>query len=247
MQPQPSPPAPTSLPRLPSSGSSGSLATLLAVLALVLALVAISLNFVIPGPAGPSGSTAVPNETLWAVVASNGATTRSAGVTSSAQVSTGVYNVSFDQILYGCSFVANPGMISTGTESASTATVKPQASSVRSVEVDTFANSLAANLSFHLVATCPGGLSAVVAANGTFVSGAGVNDSENSAVGRYTVIFNQDVSGCAYIATLGESGSIASGSVTTASRSGTPAGVWVATYDASGASANAAFRLSVYC
>jgi hypothetical protein len=91
---------------------------------------------------------------------------------------------------------------------------------------------------------------AVVAADGTFVRGSSsVVSSANLGTGSYEVIFNKDVTGCAYVATIGttSTGVAGPGQTTVAGRNGNADGVFVATQDSSGVGTNNSFHLSVSC
>ena len=227
------------------------MAMILAAIALAVAVVAVGLSFALPGPAGPSGSsnsTSVPGVTLWAVVGSTGAISRSAGTASSYESGTGQYQVNFTQILYGCTYAAALGTTAYGTQAAGSATVTTVVADLSSLKVSTFnATGVATDESFHLVVSCPGGMSAVVASNGTFVSGTGVAATQQGGKGYYQVIFTRDVSTCAYVGALGEGGSSPAGSITTATYGANHDGVWVNTYNSNGAATNESFHLSVYC
>jgi hypothetical protein len=67
--------------------------------------------------------------------------------------------------------------------------------------------------------------------------------------GTYEVIFDRDVSACAYVATLGDVGVAGAphGTIGTASRLGNANGVYVETRDSTGTLANIPFHLAVFC
>ncbi len=91
---------------------------------------------------------------------------------------------------------------------------------------------------------------AVINSDGTFARGKGVNSSTNLTTGQYEVIFNRNVSRCAFIATVGSSassGTEPTGEITTVRRVGTANGVFLSTHDSSGAFANRGFHLMVAC
>lgn len=249
--PQEIPPGPT-LPAAAERETAG-LATVLAAVALALAVVAVAVAFVEPGrvgAAGAPGPSPVPTVAYFAVVGSNGSLARDSGVASSAIVGTGHYRVTFLTILYSCSFQATLGTTSDGSQAAGSAEVVAPPATGNAVNVTTVnATGVATNASFHLVAACPAGLYAVVGGNGSFESGAGVELTGNLGPGRYEVVFDQDVEGCAYLAGLGTSfsGPAPSGSATVAQLAGHPNGVWVNTYAADGTLVNATFHLTAYC
>ena len=105
----------------------------------------------------------------------------------------------------------------------------------------------------------PGGepataLFAVVAADGTLVRGSGVTAAGRPAgfpVGAYQVAFNQDVTNCALIATIGRIDSQPfnpdEGEIGTAYRDGAANAVFVKTRGSAGAEANRSFHLAVFC
>lgn len=244
------PPTPVKLPAM-GGGGKGNPGMVLGAIALAVALIAAALVFVIPGPTGPAGglsSSGVPSVSLWVVSDQNGVIARSSGVDSVTNVSSGHYQVLFGEILTDCTFSASLATIAYGTEPGGWATVSMAYHSLNTTNVTTYnATGVVTPMSFHVVAVCPGGLSAVVASNGTYVDGYGVNWTVRSGVGVYYVVFDQSVAGCAYIFGLGEGGSPPPGSVTGATLGINNNGVWVDTYNANGANANQSFHVNVYC
>ena len=251
--PEAPPPSAPFQPPVVSSGKRGgsNLATILAAVAIVLAMVALAMNFIVPGPSGSAGTNGGSTVTLWGVIDQNGSVVRSSGVLNASNVSEGVYNVYFAQFMVGCTFTAGVGRPGYSGQGAGSATVTPLPSNISGVRVVTYNATQKADWAtpFHLIATCPAGLSAVVAANGKFISGAGVNNTSWEGVGAYQVLFTQNVAGCAYYAGLGNPGhgSAPSGYATTASRISNPYGVWIRTSLSNGTSANETFFLNVYC
>ena len=66
----------------------------------------------------------------------------------------------------------------------------------------------------------------------------------------YEVIFNRDVRDCAYVATVGLSGSSGSslpGEITVVGRAGAPNGVFITTHDSAGGPSDRGFHLAVHC
>jgi hypothetical protein len=239
---------------LAGSPPSARLGAVLAAVALAVAVVAVGLRFVplgSGGPAGPAGAQGpAPPVTYWAVVTAGGALSRGSGVNTTSQTGVGQYQVLIDVILYGCTYSATLGSTDTSVPPAGAATVAPIPGSLSGLRVATYdASGAPTNASFHLVVACPGGLFAVVAVNGSFVRGAGVVATVSVEAGAYSVLFDRTVTGCAYLAGLGEntSGSAPPGFVTVAQRGGEPDAVWVSTYDAAGDVASEPFHLSVYC
>lgn len=66
MQAQPSPETqtPPSIPRTPAGGAKAGLGTILGSVALVVAVAALALHFVVPGPTGPTGASYTTNSVL---------------------------------------------------------------------------------------------------------------------------------------------------------------------------------------
>lgn len=91
--------------------------------------------------------------------------------------------------------------------------------------------------------------SAVVTAGGAFRRGRGVSSAARTGTGRYQVIFNRDVRGCVYVATVGDPSAAAPGHGTAvvASLGTNVAGVVVRTFNEQGALANRSFHLVVSC
>lgn len=91
-------------------------------------------------------------------------------------------------------------------------------------------------------------LSAVVANDGTVVRGAGVTGASSLSTGDYEVDFNRDVSACTYPASIGDTGAgVARGLIDVATRAGNPSGVFVQTFDLTGAAANEPFQVLIFC
>jgi hypothetical protein len=104
--------------------------------------------------------------------------------------------------------------------------------------------------------TAPGGFTtgwAVVRVDGSLARGSGAVSSQQLGVdGEYEVVFNRDVSGCAYVATAGEAGSFPPDDAITfgvAGREGNPNAVFLIEYDAVLArdSYSSGFHLVVHC
>lgn len=86
---------------------------------------------------------------------------------------------------------------------------------------------------------------AVVNSGGTLLRGTGVV-SASQAPGGFEVIFNRDVAGCSYSATLGAVQAEV-GQVGVGPRNGNPNGVFVFTSDSTGADTPRGFNLQVFC
>lgn len=91
---------------------------------------------------------------------------------------------------------------------------------------------------------------AVVANDGKLVRGLDVSSSQTLGTGFYEVIFKHDVTACAFVATLGTTNSLGTeptGQITVAGRYANNNGVFIATTDSNGISANRNFHLVVTC
>lgn len=91
---------------------------------------------------------------------------------------------------------------------------------------------------------------AVVNGGGQQVRARGTTSSARTAEGRYQVIFNRDVRGCAYYATVGGPTAAAppdNGQITVSSLGSNVSGVDVRTTGANGNDANKPFHLLVLC
>lgn len=95
------------------------------------------------------------------------------------------------------------------------------------------------------------GLWAVVGSNGSLARGRGATSAASLGVdGQYEVIFNRNVAGCAYVATLGDAAAStgAVGVVTVAPRDGNANAVFVQTYNSeTGVEVNLPFHLVAVC
>jgi hypothetical protein len=104
-----------------------------------------------------------------------------------------------------------------------------------------------------LVAPPPAGTSytAVVGATGRLIRGSGATSaSQPEGTGTYEVDFESDVTGCAYVATLGQTGSKGQadpGMITVVGRSGNSAGIYITTGNIHGAHKNRSFHVDVGC
>lgn len=96
-----------------------------------------------------------------------------------------------------------------------------------------------------------GQLWAVVNADGSLARDRGAKSAASLGVdGQYEVVFNRNVSACAYVATLGDATAStgAVGVVTVAPRDGNANAVFVQTFDVlTGLEANLPFHLAVFC
>ena len=90
---------------------------------------------------------------------------------------------------------------------------------------------------------------AVVDQNGTLIRNKGVASAQKLGTGDYQVVFNQDVTGCSYQATVGSPGTIqAVGYAAVLQRINVAAGVEIRTVNATAtAFADQPFHLAVFC
>jgi hypothetical protein len=196
--------------------------------------------------------------TNFAVVESTGATARGSHVVSSTHLSAGNYEVIFDHKVKGCVYVATVGTIGAGSvPNPGLITVAGRAGNTSGVfvrVVDRSGNSL--DSSFHLAVTCGQTKNdAVVEASGAIARShhvVSVAKLSGANGGTYEVIFDRNVSVCAYNASIGPStngGSIGPPpvAITTATRAGNPNGVFIFIHQANGATIDEPFHLTVYC
>ncbi len=95
----------------------------------------------------------------------------------------------------------------------------------------------------------PTTLWAVVDADGTLVRGSGAVGSEKRATGFYLVTFNRDVSGCAYVASIGDvfGGEIGASETVPPPYETLNTQVWVQSHNSTGAMLDKRFHLVVNC
>ena len=90
---------------------------------------------------------------------------------------------------------------------------------------------------------------AVVNADGSLARGFGVVSTATFGAGNYEVIFSQNITGSAYIATIGLAGSLgvsAPGQVSVVGRFLNPNGVFIQTTDSTGNPTNMGFHLAIH-
>jgi hypothetical protein len=90
---------------------------------------------------------------------------------------------------------------------------------------------------------------AVVSSAGIVARSRGLSSAVRTNTGRYQVIFNRDVRGCAYVATTGSIGAVGppAGVAAVSSLASNVNGVAVRTFDTTGSFANRSFHLVVNC
>lgn len=84
--------------------------------------------------------------------------------------------------------------------------------------------------------------------NGAVVRGFGVTSAARLAVGLYQVVFSHDVTGSAYVGTIGLTGSVGqspSGEIAVVGRTGVANGVFVQTFNSAGVLSDRSFHLAV--
>jgi hypothetical protein len=111
------------------------------------------------GPAGPVGATGATGPTgtvtnLWAVVNADGSLARGSGVTSTAKVGTGSYNVVFNQDVGQCVYEATIGQPASGTATGD-ADVALLLGNTKGIYLETRNNTgTLADLPSHLLVVC---------------------------------------------------------------------------------------------
>ena len=98
--------------------------------------------------------------------------------------------------------------------------------------------------------SCGEGCFAVIRTNGTLARGQGVSRTARLGEGVYEVIFQHNVSRCAFVAPIGRPGFIGvepPGFITVAGRVGTRNGVFIATWNPAVSFEDRAFHLVVQC
>jgi len=158
MQPQSSTEAPAAPPpvRLEAKAVGGriGLGTTLGAIALAVAVAAVGLNFVIPGPSSSKGTYTT---SLWATVSFDGSVVNGGGVnsTTSGWISplAGNYQVFFDRNVSSCAYVATVGI--SGNPPPSMIGVAPRSGQGWAVFVETYnATGIPTNQSFELAVFC---------------------------------------------------------------------------------------------
>lgn len=91
---------------------------------------------------------------------------------------------------------------------------------------------------------------AVVGGTGGLARGFEATGATQLATGTYQVDFAQNITGCAYLGTIGLTGSLGAsgpGTITVVGRAGDANGVFIQTYNSAGALANLSFHLGILC
>lgn len=186
---------------------------------------------------------------LWATISETGATVGGTGVASSSLVSTGEYQIIFSRNVSQCGILATPGLTapSAAPPGAESLTVASSTGVPDGISVTAY-NSTGAltNASFHLSVLCSAGLWAVVASNGVLDRGSHVISASQLGGGSFQVIFDQNITGCSFVATLGETsyGTLPAGAITLSGRAGTTNGVYI---EINYGTTPEPFHLGVFC
>jgi hypothetical protein len=198
---------------------------------------------------------------FWAVVNTNGDLIGGKGVTSSSRLGEGGYEVIFVRRVDLCAYEATLARNIGGLPPAGHVGLSPRTNKPKGVFVATrdSAGTLA-DSSFHLFISCSPITSnardrwASITQGGAVLRGKGAVSSSHLGVpdsGRYEVIFDKDVSQCAWLASLGgpTSQSILSlrGEVGVAALGSKPESVFVRARDPTGAGADRPFYLHIGC
>jgi hypothetical protein len=89
---------------------------------------------------------------------------------------------------------------------------------------------------------------AVVNANGTIARGSGTVSATNLGTGVYQVVFNRDITNCAFVGSLGDAGGgVVLGFFSAVRRSSVPAGIFVETATTAGTVTNLPFHVAIFC
>jgi len=188
----------------------------------------------------------------FAVVGKGGAIARGKHALSARRITRGEYSVHFDSNVSNCVFLATIGA------TKATPVVDPGTISVargkkpHNVLVTTIGRSgSVANSPFHLALNCgTTPFRAVVKAGGTLARGRSTDAAARIRDGEYQVAFTQNVTGCAFVATVGAAGSGISTlplTITTATRMGNPNAAFIWIKKTGGTNFDHAFHLVARC
>lgn len=230
------------------------MATTLAAVALAIAIVALALNFVVPGPTGAAGTSA-PQGTgvYWAAVNDSGPIVRGSGAAGAILLPDGnTFAVLFTQNVSHCGLAATVADNAPyGQPPASLVSVGTLAKDPDAVLVSTWGlpYAFAENYSFNVGAFCSGYSWAAVAATGAVNESSGVSSASLGAAGNYTVKFSSDVASCAFLATIGSNtpGAPPSGSAAAAGIKGESNEASVTTYNGTGVPTDEPFYITAVC
>jgi hypothetical protein len=200
----------------------------------------------------PAVARAAAPDSKFAVVDANGVLVRGQGAKSATRVAPGIYQVVFNTNVTGCAYTASYGDAGSGSPIGPIeVTVASLASSKKGVFVETWDQDkgTTSDHPFHLKVTCAGNF-AVVGTGGALARGSHVTSSQELSTGQYEVIFDHDVTTCAFTATFGTTafGNVGvPGEITVVGRAGNPNGVFIRVMDPTGAFLADSFHLAVDC
>jgi len=190
--------------------------------------------------------------TPYAVVGRGGVLERGSHALSARRVRRGQYAVHFDRSVSRCGLTATIG--STGAAPVAAPgeiSVSPGKKPHNAFVATLGGDGTPANFPFHLAAACGAApLRAVLKSDGTLAGGRDVAATSRISTGSYEVIFDRDVSRCAYTATVGRPSpgfTTHPLTITTAGRMGNPNGVFVFIHQTAGAVADHAFSVVTRC
>jgi hypothetical protein len=187
-----------------------------------------------------------------AVVGRGGTLARGTHAVSARRLRRGEYGVHFDRDVTGCVLTASIGSTGAMPVAAPGAISVAPGRKPHNAFVTTLGrDGRPDDFPFHLAAACGrSSLRAGVTSDGTVLHGGNVVSANRLSAGSYEVIFDRDVSACAYTATIGRPSpgfTRRSLTITTASRGGNPNGAFVFIHDVSGAVADHAFDVVAHC
>jgi hypothetical protein len=108
-----------------------------------------------PGPTGPKGDKGDPATKLWAVVNADGSLARSSGATASIRIALAIYQVTFNQNVAACSYLATLGNPGAGDPLSGTIVTALRAGNANAVWVHTRdVAGTDADRNFHLAVFC---------------------------------------------------------------------------------------------
>jgi hypothetical protein len=194
---------------------------------------------------------AAENSSLYAVVNSSGILVRGSNVAGFNHPGPGLNEVAFNRDVSNCSYTATlgePGNAPLYTAGLVFTSSGPSGVNGVYVETKNLGGGLF-DLPFHLNVSCDNEW-AVVSANGSLARGGGVLLVDHSFIGVYEVMFERDVSNCAYTATIGDWSTnhvYDLGLVFTAGGHKGPTGVYVETKNMGGGLTDFPFHLNVTC
>jgi hypothetical protein len=209
------------------------------------------------GQSGGSGAPSVASSAfgfLEAVVRADGSLVRSSGRVTVSHPHPGYYDVTFPRDVSTCAYTATIGDPANGQVSSPALALVATGGKggAPDVVVETMApNGTVGAWPFHLSVDCdPMGPWAVVRSDGTVARSASSASVSHLGVGRYEVAFNQNVSDCAYVASVGDPSDVLPTSPALVFTAGGHSGandVYVETKNPGGGLTDWPFHLAVNC